>query len=99
MAYLDEPPERPLRVQIVGCIGGTQRLIPDSLPVLQLRDWPLIPILPIMTDPDPQSLSGAGVRQTIGYYVGANITRVMLRPYLCCAPRSDFRTYRSAAFS
>ena len=34
MAYLDEPPERPLRVQIVGCIGGTQRLIPDSLPVL-----------------------------------------------------------------
>ena len=65
MAYLDEPPERPLRVQIVGCIGGTQRLIPDSLPVLQLRDWPLIPILPIMTDPDPQSLSGAGVRQTI----------------------------------
>ena len=26
-------------------------------------------------------------------------TAVMLRPYLCCAPRSDFRTYRSAAFS
>jgi hypothetical protein len=34
-----------------------------------------------------------------GCYVGANIIPVMLRPYLCCAPRSDFRTYRSAAFS
>ena len=29
----------------------------------------------------------------------ATPTAVMLRPYLCCAPRSDFRTYRSAAFS
>ncbi len=38
-------------VQIIGGICDTQRLVPDGVPVLQLRDRPLIPILPIMTNP------------------------------------------------
>ena len=38
--------------------------------------------------------------ENIGRFIlMATPTAVMLRPYLCCAPRSDFRTYRSAAFS
>ena len=45
-------------VQILRGVGDTEGLIPDCVSILQLRQWVLVPLLPVATEPDPQRVHG-----------------------------------------